>query len=85
MSDTIITNQNEPRKKVLIETWGCQMNVADSEQMLGMLHKENYESTTEPDDADLRTTRSEIKTLKLPSLDASHRRKVKNFSSSRML
>ena len=40
-------------KKVLIETWGCQMNVADSEQMLGMLKDQNYTLTNELDDADL--------------------------------
>ena len=40
-------------KKVLIETWGCQMNVADSENMLSMLQKENYETTENADEADL--------------------------------
>ncbi|SMF79267.1 tRNA (N6-isopentenyl adenosine(37)-C2)-methylthiotransferase MiaB [Pseudobacteriovorax antillogorgiicola] len=42
-----------PKKKVLIETWGCQMNVADSENMLNMLQKENYEVTDKAEDADL--------------------------------
>lgn len=41
------------KKKVLVETWGCQMNVADSEKMLGMLEKENYELTEKPEEADL--------------------------------
>ena len=29
-------------KTVYIETYGCQMNVADSELMLGMLGREGY-------------------------------------------
>ncbi len=41
------------KKKVLVETWGCQMNVADSEKMLGMLMDRNYELTEKPEEADL--------------------------------
>lgn len=40
-------------KKVYVETWGCQMNVADSEQMLSILKSRNYETTSQPEDADL--------------------------------
>lgn len=40
-------------KKVLIETWGCQMNVADSEKMLGMLQDRDYVVTDNENDADL--------------------------------
>jgi len=40
-------------KKVHIETWGCQMNVADSEKMLAMLKQENYELTDQADGSDL--------------------------------
>lgn len=40
-------------KKVYVETWGCQMNVADSEQMLGLLQAQNYSQTATPEDADL--------------------------------
>lgn len=43
----------EPTKKVHVETWGCQMNVADSERMLALLAEQNYQITTVPDDADL--------------------------------
>jgi len=43
----------DKKKKVLIETWGCQMNVADSENMLSMLQKENYTLTNKEADADL--------------------------------
>ncbi|MEI6833823.1 MAG: tRNA (N6-isopentenyl adenosine(37)-C2)-methylthiotransferase MiaB [bacterium] len=42
------------RRKVHIETWGCQMNVADSERMLALLEAQNYELTKSgPEAADL--------------------------------
>jgi tRNA-2-methylthio-N6-dimethylallyladenosine synthase len=47
------TENSLPNKKVLIETWGCQMNTADSEKMLAMLKKENYQATTEAEGSDL--------------------------------
>lgn len=31
------------KRKVHIETWGCQMNIADSERMLALLEANNYE------------------------------------------
>ncbi len=40
-------------KKYLIETFGCQMNVHDSERMAGLLEQAGYESTTEDRDADV--------------------------------
>ena len=40
-------------RRVLIETWGCQMNVADSEQMLGMLQDHHYVTTESAEDADV--------------------------------
>ena len=39
--------------RVYIETYGCQMNVADTELMLGVLGKEGYEPTDDPASADL--------------------------------
>ncbi len=42
-----------PQKRVLVETWGCQMNIADSERMLVLLQRENYSVTQSADDADL--------------------------------
>jgi tRNA-2-methylthio-N6-dimethylallyladenosine synthase len=39
--------------RVYIETYGCQMNVADTERMLGVLGKEGYEPTDDPASADL--------------------------------
>ncbi len=40
-------------KKYLIETFGCQMNVHDSERMAGLLDQAGYEPTTEDGDADV--------------------------------
>jgi tRNA-2-methylthio-N6-dimethylallyladenosine synthase len=40
-------------KSVWIETYGCQMNVADSELMLGVLAREGYAVADRPDDADV--------------------------------
>jgi tRNA-2-methylthio-N6-dimethylallyladenosine synthase len=40
-------------RKFLIETYGCQMNVHDSERMAGLLEQAGYEATDEAADADL--------------------------------
>lgn len=40
-------------KRVYIETYGCQMNVADSELMFGVLLRAGYERTDEPAGADV--------------------------------
>src|SRR5918994_6369645 len=40
-------------KRVYIETYGCQMNVADSELMFGVLDREGYSRTEQPGDADV--------------------------------
>ncbi|MDQ3673553.1 MAG: tRNA (N6-isopentenyl adenosine(37)-C2)-methylthiotransferase MiaB [Gemmatimonadota bacterium] len=42
-----------PRATVYIETYGCQMNVSDTELMLGKLIEAGYESVSEPDGADV--------------------------------
>ncbi|HET7216780.1 MAG TPA: hypothetical protein VFJ02_01970, partial [Vicinamibacterales bacterium] len=39
--------------KYLIETYGCQMNVHDSERMAGLLEQAGYEATTDDLDADV--------------------------------
>ena len=41
------------RLTVYIETYGCQMNVSDSELMLGTLAADGYAAVEAPDDADL--------------------------------
>src|SRR5215475_1016631 len=40
-------------KKLYIETVGCQMNVLDSELVVGSLRRQGYELTTEATDADI--------------------------------
>ncbi len=40
-------------KRVWIETYGCQMNVADSELILGALMREGYAVADQPEDADV--------------------------------
>ena len=40
-------------KRVYIETYGCQMNVADSELMFGVLGREGYVRSEDPRDADV--------------------------------
>ena len=42
----------EPRT-VYIETYGCQMNIADTELILGLLKPQGYESTPAPEGADV--------------------------------
>jgi tRNA-2-methylthio-N6-dimethylallyladenosine synthase len=40
-------------RRYLIETYGCQMNVHDSERMAGLLEQAGYEPTTDDRDADV--------------------------------
>src|SRR5438067_8695338 len=40
-------------KKYLIETFGCQMNVHDSERMAGLLEQAGFEATVDASDADV--------------------------------
>ena len=40
-------------RKLYVETYGCQMNVNDSEIVQGVMHKHGYEMTEKPDDADV--------------------------------
>jgi len=40
-------------RKYVIETFGCQMNVHDSERMAGLLEQAGYESTADAADADV--------------------------------
>jgi tRNA-2-methylthio-N6-dimethylallyladenosine synthase len=41
------------RKRLYVETYGCQMNVADSELMFGQLFRAGYERTGSASDADV--------------------------------
>jgi tRNA-2-methylthio-N6-dimethylallyladenosine synthase len=40
-------------RRVYLETYGCQMNVADSELIVGALARAGYEATDAPEDADV--------------------------------
>ncbi|MGB0686856.1 MAG: tRNA (N6-isopentenyl adenosine(37)-C2)-methylthiotransferase MiaB [Paracoccaceae bacterium] len=40
-------------KKVFVKTYGCQMNVYDSERMVEALGSKGYEQTNTPEDADM--------------------------------
>ena len=40
-------------RKVFVKTYGCQMNVYDSERMSDALFKDGYQKTDNPEDADL--------------------------------
>ncbi len=46
-------NPVQQKKKVYLETYGCQMNVADSEVVLSLLANDGYEVTNSMDDADV--------------------------------
>ncbi|MCA1747895.1 MAG: tRNA (N6-isopentenyl adenosine(37)-C2)-methylthiotransferase MiaB, partial [Bacteroidales bacterium] len=41
------------KKKLYIETYGCQMNVVDSEVVVAILQKQEYEVTEKMEEADL--------------------------------
>mgnify|MGYP000191310959 CR=1 FL=1 len=46
--------ETAPRKrKVFVRTYGCQMNVYDSERMVEALGGQGYVETKTPDDADM--------------------------------
>ena len=49
----LIPMLQSPRPTVYIETYGCQMNVSDTELMLGKLAESGYEEVGEPDNADV--------------------------------
>ena len=40
-------------KKLFVKTWGCQMNVYDSNKMVDILAPLGYQTVDEPDDADM--------------------------------
>jgi tRNA-2-methylthio-N6-dimethylallyladenosine synthase len=46
-------NNERYLKKVFVQTWGCQMNVADTERMLALLGTRNYRPTQDVNEADM--------------------------------
>jgi tRNA-2-methylthio-N6-dimethylallyladenosine synthase len=51
--DSVAVSTSTPTRKVYLETYGCQMNVADSDLMLGLLDRGGYARTDDPAAADL--------------------------------
>ena len=45
--------QNTEKQKLHVETWGCQMNVADSERMTALMQQQKFELSNSAEDADL--------------------------------
>ncbi|MGO9265524.1 MAG: tRNA (N6-isopentenyl adenosine(37)-C2)-methylthiotransferase MiaB [Candidatus Binataceae bacterium] len=43
----------QPQPQVYLETYGCQMNVADTETVTAVLRRAGYGSATRPEDADV--------------------------------
>jgi tRNA-2-methylthio-N6-dimethylallyladenosine synthase len=52
-SNTPISTPEKSNPKVYIKTFGCQMNVADTERMLSLMNDQGLESTDAPDQADV--------------------------------
>ncbi len=46
-------SDKQPQGRYYIETWGCQMNVHDSEKLAGSLHAEGYTKAESAEDADV--------------------------------
>ncbi|MCL5035289.1 MAG: tRNA (N6-isopentenyl adenosine(37)-C2)-methylthiotransferase MiaB [Bacteroidetes bacterium] len=53
MSDKLAHMNSDNRLKVYIETYGCQMNLADTEIVLGIMSKSGYSPTDTMNDADV--------------------------------
>ncbi len=50
---TVITTDGKTNKKLYLESYGCQMNFADSEVVASILSNEGYATTKNPDEADV--------------------------------
>jgi len=48
-----LAQTGKPARRVYIETYGCQMNVADSEMMAGILGTSGWDIAASPDEADV--------------------------------
>ncbi len=48
-----MTDSTTPRKRLLIRTWGCQMNVYDSARMADVLAPLGYAPTEVAEEADM--------------------------------
>ena len=52
-SSNAMPSTGRPGQRVFIETYGCQMNLADSELMGGILAQQGFEAATSREDADI--------------------------------
>jgi tRNA-2-methylthio-N6-dimethylallyladenosine synthase len=52
MLDAEVSSEKKPRK-LLLESYGCQMNFSDSEIVASILAKEGFSTTRDPEEADL--------------------------------
>jgi len=50
---SLSADATNPKRKVLIKSYGCQMNAYDATRMGDLLEKEGYEETAQPGSADL--------------------------------
>ena len=48
-----LSSCDEKGRRIAIITYGCQMNVRDSEVICGLLKKDNWQLTTKPEEADV--------------------------------
>jgi len=48
-----IDSEANPQPRVYLETYGCQMNIADSELVAGVLRRAGYSSAARPEEADV--------------------------------
>lgn len=46
-------NPNKPNRKLLLESYGCQMNFSDSEIVASILAQEGFSTTRDPEEADV--------------------------------
>ncbi|MDO4710472.1 MAG: tRNA (N6-isopentenyl adenosine(37)-C2)-methylthiotransferase MiaB [Peptostreptococcaceae bacterium] len=53
MAEIIDIEYPDSKPKVYTETWGCQMNEHDTENLLGMIDHMGYEEADAPEEADL--------------------------------
>ena len=53
MADSVATTGLRPPRKIYIETYGCQMNVSDSELMVGILTQSGHQMVAGIEDADV--------------------------------
>ena len=48
-----MTQRSQPRRRAYVETYGCQMNIADAELMQGILAAQGFDLAQRPEDADV--------------------------------